>query len=57
MSECDEVAASMAAKAPAFASYSEALTYVRQAMPDESETIISNVAWSLHINRSIDNLF
>jgi hypothetical protein len=44
--ECDEVADNMPlpSKRPTF---DEALAIVREAMPDETATIISNVAYSL----------
>lgn len=44
-SECDEVAANMPLTRQL--TYTQALAVVREQMPDESHTIISNVAWSL----------
>jgi hypothetical protein len=46
MTECDEVAATLPGL-PAAATYSDALRSVRRLMPDESEEVISAVAWSL----------
>lgn len=45
MTECKEVAASMAA--PLFESFDEVVRYVRGRMPDESATVIDNVAWMM----------
>ena len=44
--ECDEVADNMPLP-PKPLAFDEALAIVREAMPDESATIISNVAYSL----------
>ena len=44
--ECDEVADNMPLP-PKQLTFDEALAIVREAMPDESATIISNVAYSL----------
>jgi hypothetical protein len=44
--ECDEVADNMPLPAKQL-TFDEALAVVRDAMPDESATIISNVAYSL----------
>jgi hypothetical protein len=44
--ECDEVADNMPLP-PKPLSFDEALAIVRETMPDESATIISNVAYSL----------
>jgi hypothetical protein len=45
MTECDEVAGAM--RPPRFSSFDETIAFVRRRMPDETQTIISNVAWSL----------
>ena len=47
MTECDEVADSMAPTAPQFSSFDEAARFVRCQMPDETATVIDNVAESL----------
>jgi hypothetical protein len=45
MTECDEVARAIDLRPRTF---DEALIWVRQEMPGESETVINNVAWSLY---------
>lgn len=46
-SECGEIADNMATSAPRFGTLFEAIRYVRQQMPDESVTVVDNVAASL----------
>ena len=56
--ECEEIAASMAGlgdamarakrSAPELPTFDCALRWVRQRMPGESETVISNVAWAIY---------
>lgn len=60
MTECEEVAAAMTtaradqilevaftAQPPLFESFDEVVRYVRGRMPDESATVIDNVAWMM----------
>lgn len=50
MTECDEIAASIAAKLPAGTiphDFEDCARLVRARMPDESDVVIDNVAWSL----------
>jgi len=53
MTECDEVASAIVrswlplATAAGVPTYDDAIAVVRARMPDESETVISNTAWSL----------
>jgi len=46
--ECDEVAENM--PTAGIKTHDDAINYVRRVMPGESETIISNVAFSLYCN-------
>jgi hypothetical protein len=46
MTECEEVAAVLMNLAPKFASYDQAIAYVRRHMV-ETETVIANTAWAL----------
>jgi hypothetical protein len=45
MTECDEVAGAM--RPPRLSNFDEALAFVRREMPDETHTVIDNVAWGL----------
>ena len=44
--ECDEVANSLV-NVPVFDTLFETTEYVRALMPDESHTVVNNVAWQL----------
>lgn len=46
MTECEELALTMVRQEP-FKTLDDAREYVRQQMPDETVTIIDNVAWAL----------
>lgn len=45
MSECNEIAANM--NPPQFSSFDDAARWVREQMPDETTTIVDNIAESL----------
>jgi hypothetical protein len=44
--ECDEIADEI--KAPVINNFSEALVIIRRMLPDESETVVSNIAYALY---------
>lgn len=49
MTECEEVASQMAARAAVwFATFEAAYLHVCREMPDESMTVRTNVAWALY---------
>lgn len=47
MTECEEVAETLAPNAPKLKSFTDAIDYVRRQMPDASAVVVSNVAWAL----------
>lgn len=56
MTEAHEVAATMRPDQP-FTSFGEATEFVRRRMPDESTTVIDNVAWELFHEQDDDEPF